>query len=416
MIHDLPAMHNPQLNTHSFSLRARPSSSHLPSRSNASPFCHSCSANQTLIMNMLANYLPDDSDPTFPALHDALPTYISNLHSRYPPVCANCQPAVDAALKKSDVRAQTEAWGSALQRGSTKQAMPAPVGWVEVLVWRIRGVLFGLGCALSWARGILCGCPTSHDDKPPLIVTGISHLLGHPLPSFDGPHSRQAVLAFHLVSISWIAWDPYWLSRVKSKDRNVHGRQRWIRIMLLVLLSRLVPSLLDASIPSFSRFNLDSLSTITFLLEALLFVNALSSFRVSRPVALQLVRPIAMQTTAHVSPGPSSVPPPFDSLSLNDDPVKVHNPVFGKASFASPPPEACVEMMDWEPSLNSQAQPGKGAHERSQSDWDTFAVGKQSIFPTRTEETGLESLLADWGISGPPEPTTREASGLCIIA
>lgn len=41
---------------------ATPSSSHLPSTSGSgrSLFCHSCLANQTLIMNMLANYLPDE--------------------------------------------------------------------------------------------------------------------------------------------------------------------------------------------------------------------------------------------------------------------------------------------------------------------------------------------------------------------
>lgn len=39
----------------------RPSSSHLPSTSSSTVFCHSCLANQMLITNMLANYLPDDS-------------------------------------------------------------------------------------------------------------------------------------------------------------------------------------------------------------------------------------------------------------------------------------------------------------------------------------------------------------------
>ena len=42
---------------------AKPSNSRLPSTSSSStsPFCRSCLSNQTLIMNMLANYLPDDS-------------------------------------------------------------------------------------------------------------------------------------------------------------------------------------------------------------------------------------------------------------------------------------------------------------------------------------------------------------------
>jgi hypothetical protein len=48
------------------------------------------------------------------------------------------------------------------------------------------------------------------------------------------------------------------------------------------------------------------------------------------------------------------------------------------------------------------------------SEWDTFAVGKQRMFPRRqgNDETGLESLLAGWGIgtggqtAKPPASTT----------
>lgn len=39
---------------------ARPSRSHLPSPHQPNVFCHACLTNQTLIMNLLANYLPHD--------------------------------------------------------------------------------------------------------------------------------------------------------------------------------------------------------------------------------------------------------------------------------------------------------------------------------------------------------------------
>ena len=108
-------------------------------------------------MNMLANYLPADDDPTFKNLYDALPAYISGLHSRYPPVCNKCQPAVDDALRKADHKAQNEAWGMALRRGAGltgDRSHPNPMpGTMAVLLWRLRGVLFCLATALSLTLG-----------------------------------------------------------------------------------------------------------------------------------------------------------------------------------------------------------------------------------------------------------------------
>lgn len=113
---------------------------------------------------MLANYLPPEDvghrpfsrrhaalirlqDPSFDQLYADLPAYTARLHERYPPVCGNCQPAVDDALRKADHRAQAEALGSALSRGSTKRrhdgnGQPARPGWADIIVWRLRGVLW----------------------------------------------------------------------------------------------------------------------------------------------------------------------------------------------------------------------------------------------------------------------------------
>lgn len=72
------------------------------------------------------------------------------------------------------------------------------------------------------------------------------------------------------------------------------------------------------------------------------------------------------------------------------------------------------EIMDWEPSPvpqgNRPLRPS-GLEDRdydsymdtpSKHDWDNFAVNRQSMFPAQSDrdETGLESLLAGWGIGG----------------
>lgn len=92
---------------------------------------------------------------------------MSSLHSRYPPVCARCQPAVDAALKKSDYRAQAGAWGGLLRRSEHRTAVQEDTvsqredTLGQVTLWFVRGVLFRVGCLASWAVGALCESQTT---------------------------------------------------------------------------------------------------------------------------------------------------------------------------------------------------------------------------------------------------------------
>lgn len=159
---------------------AKPSSSHLPTTSAASPFCHICQTNQTLIMNMLANYLPDEQvsphptylsrphvhqllieliyqDPTYRILYNELPNYLEGVHTRYPPVCENCQPAVDEALRKANHRANVDAWGSALRRNH-QSIEGGRSGWMEMLdvgFWRLRGILFCSSTIINTSLGVI---------------------------------------------------------------------------------------------------------------------------------------------------------------------------------------------------------------------------------------------------------------------
>lgn len=140
-------------------------------------FCRSCLANQMLIMNMLANYLPDDDvsslslydgrvqlnkqDPTFQDLYASLPDYLTSLHHRYPPVCQICQPSVDEALRKADQKAHVEVFGLALRRGqetASGTGTGQKLGWWEVIVWRMRGIGFWTSALISSSVGISCEC------------------------------------------------------------------------------------------------------------------------------------------------------------------------------------------------------------------------------------------------------------------
>ncbi|WWD20646.1 hypothetical protein CI109_105122 [Kwoniella shandongensis] len=426
IISDLPAMHSASYNTASFSLRAKPSSSHLPSSSSSStsPFCHSCLANQTLIMNMLANYLPDDDDPSYPALFAELPSYLSKLHSRYPPICPNCQPAVDEALAKSDHRAQVEAWGSALKRGAANTTSGSVgeggisdlrgVSRGDVLVWRVRGMLFWIGLGLSLAQGVTAILAPDRQDELLRRATPFS------LPT--------ALLMFHALSILWIAWDPNWLQRVRSRDKaNVHGRGIWVRNMFCIMILRVAVSARIWYNESTLDWSTTAGMKAAFALEIALMLHAFARIRVARPVAIKLVRPVSHNpspvphlSSYNIPPHPTS-PSGVSALSLGSrTPTRQANPIFGQPSLYHQQlqPGSEAEPMDWEPSpsvtLPSSHRPNNwmvpghddddddGMRPPSKLDWDTFAMNKQRMFPKQggQDETGLESLLAGWGIGG----------------
>lgn len=76
----------------------------------SSVFCRSCLANQTIVANLLANYLADDADEASDNERmAAYPAYRRSLEERYPLVCAQCAPQVQAHLAQSDQRVRSEA-------------------------------------------------------------------------------------------------------------------------------------------------------------------------------------------------------------------------------------------------------------------------------------------------------------------
>ncbi|KAK4687189.1 hypothetical protein P7C73_g2929, partial [Tremellales sp. Uapishka_1] len=346
---------------------------------------------ETLIMNLLANYLPDDDDPTFPSLHQNLPSYLTSLHSRYPPVCEACRPSVDEALRKADHKAQVEAWGSALNRGMVKSSeLNAPAAWkdrVEEVVWTLRGIGFATSLVVSTTQGGLAMMAT---------------------PRLEWYHPASWwLIGFHLLSILWIAWDPFWLKRKRARDKaKGQGRGTWVRNMLLVLVARVVSSLILRF-----RWGTDGMVNLLrggFVVEVALFIHALTSLRISRPISLKLVRPVQITSATPHSPSIPQCPPPsadfFSSLSLSSNPAAPSNPVFGHPSLQSHQSVDTSMEMDWEPTPSSRPK-------APDISWDSFAVNKQRMYPSQQQEdTGLEMLLAGWGIGGEVDPSRNHVS------
>ncbi|KAG8755300.1 hypothetical protein FRC12_010922, partial [Ceratobasidium sp. 428] len=133
---DHPAMYDESFNTDSFSKRGSPSKNRLPSSFPSNIFCHACQTNQTLIINMLSNYLPPSSDPSYPKLLAEFPAYKASLYARYPPMCGRCQPAADEQIGQKDSMARSSALGGWLEASSRR------ANRMQVVAWNIRGALW----------------------------------------------------------------------------------------------------------------------------------------------------------------------------------------------------------------------------------------------------------------------------------
>ncbi|KZV93772.1 hypothetical protein EXIGLDRAFT_767754 [Exidia glandulosa HHB12029] len=373
ILSDEPAMHDASLNTVNFARRGSPSKTSLPSSFATSVFCRACQTNQTLLLNLLSNYLPDSEDPTYAAMLEQFPAYKESLHQRYPPVCRNCQANVDDELQKKNYMARTSALGSRLKETRRMETVRAikPDLPRDVLVWRLRGALWLL----------------TQVSTVSLLALGILDRLHVVFLS-----SPAVALAVTLLSFSWMFWDPTWhtvrRTTLAGQRIRVLGRPQYIRYQLIAWLSRLIVCVVGIA-------NVRSLVTVArprpWLVTALIIdltclALSLLSLRIQRPTPIRLIDTSRYQK-AQEAPPPSvdaDPEPLLSALSLAPQPIipKLPAPVFGQTSTPQAPASLAQvddDEMDWTPT---------GPNAEAGDSW----LHPQRFFAPE-QPTGLEALL-----------------------
>ena len=166
-------------------------------------FCRKCLANQTLVTNLLASYLPDDDgngNGSQDSVADdermrAFPSYKRSLEERYPMVCATCSARAKSIIQAKDQQIQR----ASLDEWLVRRHVPATPVYTPRGVWRWR-------CEQSWwflAHSLGLCIPLCTND---LMVAALSCLP-------PGPY------------------DPCWLRAQLYRARDVrmysHGTWRW---------------------------------------------------------------------------------------------------------------------------------------------------------------------------------------------
>ncbi|KAL0578610.1 hypothetical protein V5O48_003401 [Marasmius crinis-equi] len=430
-------MHDEALNSKSFSKRASPSKNSLPTmfgKGNSGAFCRNCQTNQMLIVNLLSNYLPAPTDPSYQRRLDDLPAYEQSLHARYPPVCEDCLPVIEEEIQRKNKMARSQALGGSLKETKAKErqrrvsATKVDRNKVvkEIVAWRIRGVLWALGVGLSVIGNAIA-------------ALGYSTLL--PLRVFI------PVLPFLvLLSLIWTAWDPTYSSfreaQVQGRDVRIRGKKEYITLQMLAWSSRLVTSSLLAIHRRSSHLDYLHLSRhlstrsrlyfgLSLLLELIvclvplpistsavftkatqILIRSLAVIRIQTPPAIRLIDTdshkigFSRSATPNLEPNDrdrSSTPAPtltgkaaseqdlFSTLSLSSKPVlKAPSHVFGLPSMGPTSSPNEDDQMDWSPTdENASNQRKKQNPDESDSG---FWLRPQRFFAPE-QPTGLETLF-----------------------
>ncbi|KAG8852452.1 hypothetical protein FRB91_006446 [Serendipita sp. 411] len=369
-----PAMYDVQANSSSYARRATPDKATIPTGREQSVFCRECTVNQTLVMNMLANYLPAPSDPSYEALLATFPEYKASLETRYPLVCERCVPLVEQKLLSKEQMARAKALGGWLNASSKHTGVrrpgiasrtpsivrpPRERPW-QIYLWALQGLLYAITTGwviisyfygMSWKR--------SPPIRPP-----------HPI--------------FVVFSLLWTFWNRVWLhanrKRAQGLAIRVDSQKDSMRIQFLIWLSRLVMS----ALVSLWGGKVTEGTYGSFLaVEVALGVLAMITIRVTEPPPISLSRHNSTKEVPRK--GRRSLMPSESFVN----PVKpTPKPTFGTPSLLSHfmSNSGPTEEMDWTPQFNPS---------RTENDAFTLKPGKLSGPPT-----GLENLFASASLFG----------------
>ena len=66
------------------------------------PFCQKCITNQTIVLQALAEYIPDELSKDYSERCESVDLYKVKLEDRYPPVCLQCRSRVEEKIQHND--------------------------------------------------------------------------------------------------------------------------------------------------------------------------------------------------------------------------------------------------------------------------------------------------------------------------
>ncbi|KAK1573427.1 Ima1 N-terminal domain-containing protein [Colletotrichum navitas] len=206
-------------------------------------FCPTCLKNQHLFTSSLAQYLPDDPDhPDYAELERNMYKFRRRLEQRYPQICAQCEPKVQAQLDHAGYTARTDHLRRMMDRSRKNRVAPKRLTPLEFAAkvgkWLWLG---GIACQYMWHVASLVIVFGRHVDEGPMrdpdaestIAQRLSIALTLLLPSPE--RLIHWSLWANVVSV-W--WNPKFVQVFRGFSRHIIGLSHWYTFQGLILFTR----------------------------------------------------------------------------------------------------------------------------------------------------------------------------------
>tara|TARA_R110002003_G_scaffold448_12_gene19910 strand:+ start:23859 stop:25385 length:1527 start_codon:yes stop_codon:yes gene_type:complete len=359
-----------------------------------SPFCTTCERNQTLVQNLIAEYLPDEDDPKYAEYEAGFDNYRAELEQRYPQVCNKCEARVNDHICNAGYAAKADHLRRIMERSERqrKAAQTARQAWTMRIISLAKWVyIASFFVQLLWhviAYMMAVDEISYHEGDTPVVESfsaKVCALQAYHTLSVD----KSCVMSSDVTKVVFYALcadalTMWWNPRLKEKTNSITGRMRGLKslwaIRGFVFMCRV------ASVYYWRRTTIDQLSLPRFklthvVMAAIMIISygltwttvrvqyqAPSSFRhsVDTQVSSTASSPEKARRTSYKPSHPESTM--FDTMAhsftsgfdnLQDGPALPPSPTLTNSSYTTHGTEATTPFghksirgdddMDWTP-------------------------------------------------------------------
>ncbi|KAK2005671.1 hypothetical protein LZ32DRAFT_633452 [Colletotrichum eremochloae] len=206
-------------------------------------FCSTCLKNQHLFTSSLAQYLPENPDhPDYAELEKNMYKFRRRLEQRYPQICAQCEPKVQARLDHAGYTARTDHLRRMMDRSRKNRVAPKKLTLLDVAAkvgkWLWLG---GIACQYMWhvaSLAVVFGRrmdegPMRDPDAESTIAQRLSIAMTLLLPS------PQRLIHWSLwANVVSVWWNPKFVQVFRGFSRHIIGLSHWYTFQGLILFTR----------------------------------------------------------------------------------------------------------------------------------------------------------------------------------
>lgn len=283
-----------------------------------SPFCDTCQRNQTLLQNLIAEYLPDEDDPEYAKYEAAFDEYRAEVEERYPQVCKDCEVRVNDQIRNAGYAAKADHLRRIMERSEQKKRTVQTsrqawtlkaislAKWAYITSFAIQALWHILGYMMTVDERISGDEDIS--DKGKLSWDVCMRQAIHARQVDEGcvlsPLIMKAVIGSLIADGLTLWWNP----KLKDKTNSLTGRMRGLKTLWVIRGA--VFALRAVSLYHWQNQPVDSttLSSFHSTHTYMLFVMALSFILTWKTVRITYQSPSSFQRSANgqLSSTPSS--------------------------------------------------------------------------------------------------------------